>query len=127
MLLAKQANVEVALQMATELLASGCDASRINHSETSRDALYYAMDAPKEENRVQFVRTLANEYNADVTLVKEAFPRATRQYLGAERTRSQGETAVEDRDEDGEEMAELERSPSLLNKVLRRLSRGTSH
>ena len=51
MLLAKQADTQISLAMAKDLLAAGCNASRVNRSETPRDALYYAIDAPKDEHR----------------------------------------------------------------------------
>lgn len=120
-LVAKQANQAVALIMAKELLSNGGDPSFVNKtSETHRDALYSAMDAPRDGNRRQFTRVLANEFGADVSLVEAAFPRATTQYLGKERRASQGEAAVEDDDEESPQP--LERRPSLLDRVRRKLS-----
>lgn len=121
MLVSKQANQTIALSMARELLSIGGNPSFVNEtSETHRDALYNAMDAPRDGNRREFSRMLANEFGADVSLVTEAFPRTTKQYLGRERTASQSDATAEGEDEPAPEP--LERRSSLLDRVIRRLS-----
>lgn len=122
MLLAKQANTEVSLQMARDLLDAGGSASCVNRSETPRDALYYAMDAPKQEHRVAFVRMLADDFDADLTVVEEAFPQATKQYLNTVDRTQATEDDTEDEDEDDGTTQPLEKKQSLLNRLVRRLS-----
>jgi hypothetical protein len=125
MLLAKQADQETSLPLAEALLKAGCDPNRVNESETARDALYFAMDAPKQEDRVAFVKMLVNDFNADTSIIKDAFPRATRQYLGSEDAVDDNEDALED-DRDNNDSQAPERKQSLLNRVARRLSRGAT-
>jgi hypothetical protein len=127
MLLAKQADYETSLKMAADLLKAGCDASCVNRSETPRDALYYAMDAPKEKHRVAFVRMLANDFNANLSIIKEAFPKAVRLYLTDSNVETD-EVAVDENDGDDQaEAQEKTRKTSLLTKVARRLSHGVSN
>ncbi|ETN38613.1 uncharacterized protein HMPREF1541_06650 [Cyphellophora europaea CBS 101466] len=126
MLVAKQADEDASIGLAKQLLSHKCDPSIVNPGETPRDALYYVIDGSKTEKRVTLFKLLVDEYGADLSLITDAFPKRTKQYLGQTngegRRDSQGDTAVED-DEDPELM--LERRPSLLERVKRRFS--TTH